>query len=361
MTSPDTELEAWLAGEDLFASDDLSPENWVAGFDADRQVVELKLGPFRRFFLRPDKFTKRFYHQIHPLKIETWPYRREVKLFDDFCTITIDLNLRFQATLDYVHRNPEEVSGINQYIRELYEELIGDKINQELARLADGQWVQEGLSEHENRIAMSICELLTQQYIQSEAICKMSASFIEFSEVQLGKDSVYLHVLKQTFEINEQKHKERLRQQRLAEQQALEAKQQELEHLKQLAEIKRQIQLHEAEAQLQLLLDKEQQIERQRDVERRLHIEQINHEQQLTTIRFEIEQTEQQLRDSKQRAVELERLEKALSHQALIEDKETIAEIQRRQSSQRHWIQADKVESLQSPEKSDGEQDTFPL
>ena len=187
----------------------------------------------------------------------------------------------------------------------------------------------------------------------------MAVSFVDFSEVQIGRDSVYLHVLKKTFEINEQKNQERLRQQRLAEQQALEAKQQELEHLKQLAELKRQIQLQDAEAQIQLLLDKEQQIARQREVERRLHTEQANHEQQLKTISFELELTEQKLREAKQRAIELEQLEKVLAHQALIEDKQTIAEIQRRQSAQRHWRQAGQIELQQSQEESDEESDTL--
>lgn len=358
MTEPNTELDAWLAGEDLFASTELLPENWVAGFDADRQIVEAKLGPYQRLFLRPAKFTKRFYHQIHPLKIESWPYRSQVRLFDDFCTIDISIDIRFQATLEYVRRNTEVLKNINQHIQQLYTGVIEDKINQELSRLADGSWVHHGLVNHENRIAISICEILTQQYIQAEALCQMSAVFAEFPEVQLGKDSVYLHVLKKTFELNEQKNQERLRQQSLSEQQAMQAKQQELEHLKQLAEMQRLIQLQEAEAQIQLLQEKEQQLARLNEVETRLHAERVAHEQNLKTISFETELEVQQQLDAKQRLMELEQLEERLAHETLVEERKTLAEIERRRLVQQHWLQAEQARTEQTVEVEDEQVDT---
>ena len=351
MTEPNTELDAWLAGEDLFAANDLSPENWVAGFDADRQLVEFNLGPVKRLFLRPAKFTKRFYHKVHPLRIETWPYCRQVTLFDDFCTIDIAVDIRFQATLEYVRRNVEVVENINQHIQRLYAGVIEDKINQELNRLADGIWVQNGLAIHENRIAISICEILTQQYIQAEALCQMSVTFVEFPEVQLGKDSVYLHVLKKTFELNEQKNQERLRQQRLDEQQALQAKQQELEHLKQLSEMQRVIQLQEAEAQIQLLLEKERHLARLNEVEARIHAERVAHEQNLKTISFETELEVQQQLDAKQRLIELDQLEERLAHETLVEERKTLAEIERRRLVQQHWLQAEQSGSDQTEEE----------
>ena len=353
MTKPNTELDAWLAGEDIFAQYDLAPENWVAGFDADRQVVEMKLGPIRRWFLRPGKFNKRFYHRIHPLTIETWPYRWQIKLFDDFCTVDIALDLRFQATLEYVHRNTEKLGRINEHIQELYVSVIEDKIHQELNRLADGRWVQNGLADHEKRIAISVCEVLTQQYIQAEALCKMTVTFADFSDVRLGRDSVYLNVLKHSFEVNEQANQEHLRQQQYAEELALQAKQRELEHAKQLLEMQRQIQLHEAEAQIQLLLDKEQQIVRQREVERRLHAEQAGHEHQLKTIGLEIELQVQQQLESKQRSAELEQLTERLAHQALVEERRILAEIQRRRLARQHWQQADRFDPDQNGDVDD--------
>lgn len=341
MNNSNNELDAWLAGEDIFNPSVAEPEEWVAGFDADRQLVVLKLGPFKRLFLRPANFNKRFFHQLYPLKIESWPYRRQVKLFEDFCTVDIALDIRFQATLAYVQKNTEQLDNINQHIKQLYAGVIEDKINQELSKLADGSWVQNGLSRHENRIAISICELLTQQYIQAEALCHMTVTFVDFPDVQLGKDSVYLHVLKKTFELNQQKHAELERQQQLDQQQALQAKQQELEHLKQLAEMRRQIQLQEAETQIQLLQDKEQQLERQREVERRIHTEQINHEQQLKEINFDIETRAQQQLEAKQRLIETQKVTDQLAHQAFLEDKQTVAEIERRESAKRRWREAE--------------------
>ncbi|MGY6276502.1 hypothetical protein [Methylomonas sp. MgM2] len=358
MAEPNNELDAWLAGEDLFAANDLSPENWVAGFDVDRQLVEFKLGPVKRLFLRPDKFTKRFYHKVHPLKIESWPYRSQVKLFDDFCAIEIALDLRFQATLEYVRRNAELIEGINQHIRNLYLGVIEDKINQELSKLADGSWVQNGLTQHENRLAISVCEVLTQQHIQAEAVCHMFAEFAEFPEVQLGKDSIYLHVLKKTFELNQQKSQERLRQQRLNEQQAILAKQQESEHLKQLSEMQRVIQLQEAEAQIQLLLEKERQLTRQHEVEVRIHAEQVAHEQNLKTISFETELEVQQQLEAKQRLIELERLDERLAHETLVEERKTLAEIQRRRLIKQHWQQAEQLDTEQDQEAGDEQMET---
>ena len=341
MNNPNSELDAWLAGEDIFDQSLTVPEDWVAGFDADRQLVVLKVGPFKRLFLRPGNFNKRFYHQLYPLKIETWPYRRQIKLFEDFCTLDITLDIRFQATLIYVQKNTEQLDSINLHIKQLYADVIEDKISQELSKLADGSWVQNGLSRHENRIAISICELLTQQHIQAEALCHIAVTFVDFPEVQLGKDSVYLHVLKKTFELNQQKHAELQRQQQLDHQQALQAKQQELEHLKQLAEMRRQIQLQDAETQIQLLQDKEQQLERQREVERRIHTEQINYEQQLKEINFDIEMRVQQQLEARQRLIETQQMTDKLAHQALLEDKQTVAEINRREVAKRRWQEAE--------------------
>ena len=118
------------------------------------------------------------------------------------------LNLRYQATLQYVQKNAEHLEDINKHIQMLYVSVVEDKINQELSKLADGVWVQTGLAKHEKRIAISVCEVLTQQHIQAEAICHMIVNFVDFPEVQLGKDSVHLHVLKKTFELNEQKNQE---------------------------------------------------------------------------------------------------------------------------------------------------------
>ncbi|WP_150049849.1 hypothetical protein [Methylomonas rhizoryzae] len=345
------DLEAWFAGDDLWSMSPANLEEWVAGFDADRQLVVFKLGPFQHLFLRPERFNKRFYHQIYPLVIESWPYRRQIKLFDDFCTLSVELDIRFQATLAYARRNSELLDNLNRQIKSIYAGVVEDRINWELSALADGCWVRDGLLRHERNLALSICEIFTQRQIQAEAVCRMSVDFVDFPEVKLGKDSVYLHVLKRTFEINQEKHQEMDRQQQLNQQQALASKQQELEHLKQLMEMQRLIQLQEAEAQIQLLQDKEQQLARQREVETRLHAEQVRHEQHLMELSLEIELHARQQREARQRLAETQDLANNLEHKAMLEDKQTAAEIQRQVTTKRLWEESG--ESLQGGNAQD--------
>jgi len=352
MTQPMDELNAWLTGSDLVVAESPGIDEWVAGFDPDRQAVLLRLGPFKRLFLRPAKFTKRFYHQLFPLPVETWLHRKQIKLFEEFCCLEVELNLSFQATLQYVHKHIELIGVINQHIKQLYADIVADIVDRELQSLADGIWVRQGLAKHEQRLALAVCEFFTQQHIQVQAACVMAATFAEFPDVQLGKDSVYVNVLQKTFELNQEKANELMRQQRIAEQLELEEKQRQLAHLQQLAEIQRQIQAQEAELQRQLLLDKERQLANQRSVEHRLHAEQIQHEQRLEEISFDIKLQSQQHLQAKQRSIEAQQLSEQLQHQALIEDQKVLAEIQRRQSAQQRWKEAALL-GEQNPNHSD--------
>jgi hypothetical protein len=340
MNQPNSELESWLSGGDLVGQQLAVVDQWVAGFDPDRQVVVLKLGPYKKLYLRPAKFTRRFFHQLHPLSVESWPHRWQIPLFDDFCTLDVELDLRFQATLQYVHRHTERVDAINSHIQQLYAEVVADIVNRELQNLADGHWVRKGLIHHEKRIALDICEFMTMQQIQAEANCRMTATFAEFPDVQLGKDSVYVNVLRKTFELNQEKSRELLRQQRIAEQMELQEQHRQREHQQQLLEMQRKIQQLEAEAQVQLLLDKERQLANQREIERRLHADQVLHQQQLHEIGFDIESQAQQQLQAKQRLLEAQQIAEQLAHQAHVEDKKILAEIERRQAALQRWQEA---------------------
>lgn len=340
MSQLSNELDDWLAGSDLFGQQLAPAEQWIAGFEPDRQLVLLKLGPYKRLYLRPAKFNRRFYHQLYPLPIESWPHRRQIQLFDGFCTLDIDLLLRFQATLPYVNKHVERIDTINQHIRQLYGEVINDFINRELQRLDDGSWLREGLSNYEKRITQDICEFLTVQQLQAEAVCKMTASFAEFPDVQLGRDSVFVNVLRKTFELTQEKNREMLRQQRIAEQLELQEQYRQIEQQQQLLDVRRRLQQQEADAQMQLLLDKEQQLASQREIERRLHADQILHQQQLHEIGFDIESQSQQQLQAKQRVLEAQQASELLAHQAHLEDKQIIAEIERRQAAEHRWLAA---------------------
>jgi hypothetical protein len=354
MNNSANELNKWLATIDPAAPDN---DSWEAGFDADRQLVSIKLGPFSKLYLRPEKFVKRFYHQVYPLNIEDWQYSKQLKLYDDFCSLTIELQIRFQATLKYVQKHSELVGTINDHIKQTYLGVLDDVINEELQALNNSNWVQTGLAVLEKKIALSINELLMVQAIQSQTICHMTASFAEFPDVQWGREQVYLQVLKKTFEITEQKNKELFLQQQALEQEALAEKIQQLEHLQQAADVERQIQAQQAENEHLLLEDKEGQLVKQQLIEKRIHAEQIKHEHELKEIAFEAELLAQEKQKAKQRLLESRDLIAQLAHQAEQEDKMTLAQIQRHEQQQKRLREAEQKTQAPQMEKNMGTQE----
>lgn len=330
------ELENWLTSNTLTTTDG----SWEPGFDADRQLISIKIGPYSRLFLRPEKFVKRFYHQVYPLNIEDWRFNKQITLFDDFCRLTVDLQIRFQATLKYVQKNSELLVGINEHIKQTYGTVLDELIDTELQALTDASWVQTGLAGMERKIAGTINELLMVQAIQAQTLCHMTASFEEFPDVQWGRENVYLAVLKKTFEITELKNKELYRQQQAQEQQALAEKQQQLEYLMQEVEVERQIQAQLAENNRLLLEDKEIQLVEQLEIEKRLHAEHVKHEYELKEMALEAELRLQEQQKARQRLAENRDLIEELAHQAELDDKKTLAQIQRREQQQQRLLAA---------------------
>lgn len=314
MNKPGTELARWLAG------DDINPEfhsgEWLTEFDPDRQAVLIKLGPFKRLYLRPQNFTKHFYHQLFPLKVEHWPYRRELSLFDDFCRLELVLDLRFQATHEYAQKNWELLSSINQHIKHSYADLLEEIINRHLQGLDDGRWVHQGLSGLENAIVTAICEQLTVQFIQAQASCRITADFQDFPNLEPGRNAVFLQALKAAFEINEQKNHELQRQQRIREQHELEEKQRQLEHLRELADLESQAQALEAEKIHRLLTEQAEQLPIQLAIEQRIHAIQVEHDAQLKARSLESELQLHQQHQSRQRQVAIQELAEQLAHEA---------------------------------------------
>jgi len=333
MTEFDNELQQWLAGGDLLAQPFPAADDWIAGFDPDRQAVVLKAGPFKRLYLRPQQFSKRFYHQLYPLTIENWSYRRQLQLFDNFCCIDLLLDLRFQATLAYVQKHEELLANINQHIRQTYADLLDEIVNRELQHLSDRVWVQNGLTNIEKRIAAGVCELLTLQQIQAQAQCKITASFADFPSVEPGQHNVYLHVLKKTYEINEQKQIETERQQRLLEQQQILEKQRRLEHLQELTRVEIQEQALESEKKRRLLEEQEDLLALQLAIEKRIHAQQISHDAQLKEMLLDSELRIQEQHQGKQRLAEIRQFNEQLAHEAKMEAMKIRAQIQRREKA----------------------------
>ena len=337
MNNPANEFENWLTTNEFTKPDNSS---WEPGFDVDRQVVSIKIGPYSKLFLRPENFVKRFYHQVYPLNIEDWQYSKQITLYDDFCCLTIELNICFQATLKYVQKNSERLATINDHIKQTYAGLLDEVIDVELQTLKDTSWVQTGLDDLEKKIAWSISELLMVHAIQSQTLCRMTANFAEFPNAQWGRDNVYLQVLQKTFEMTQQKNKELFRQQQALEQQALAEKQLQIEQVKETAELERQIQAQLAENKRLLLEDQEEQLVKQLAIEKRIHAEQVKHENALKEIALEAEIQLQEKQKARQRSAESRDLLEQLAHQAALEDKKTLAQIQRREQQQNRLREA---------------------
>ena len=199
-----TEIDSWLVAiepESEIANDDI----WEPGFEVDRQIVQSKLGPFTKFFLRPTHFIKRFYHTVYPIPIEEWHSIEEVILYDGFCTIKMSLDIRFQATYSYALSNIEILSELNEHIKNAYQELAIDIVNKELLNLSDGAWVQEGLDPVEKKICSAISEMLILQNIQSQVMCRLKPEFKDFPNTKFAKENVFLVYLKKALNLMKKK------------------------------------------------------------------------------------------------------------------------------------------------------------
>ncbi|MCX7093023.1 MAG: hypothetical protein NTY50_06185 [Methylobacter sp.] len=340
MNSPGTEIDKWfiegtLAGDDLATS-----EVWEPVFDVDRQLVHTKIGPYWRLFLRPEGFVKRFYHRVYPLPVENWRITQQLELYDGFCTIEVALNIRFQATLKYALNNMDILSGINEHIKTAYEDLLINLIDKELLSLADGAWVQKGVSDIEKRIAFAVGELLVLQNIQSQTLCSLKPAFKDFPDVQLAQERVYLCLLKKSFEFNDAKREELFRQEQELEQQNREHRQKQLDQLNHEAELERLIQAQQALNKKLLLEEKEKQLLEQFEIEKRLHVEQVRHDNSLKEISQEAELQEQQKHEARLRIAEQSTHMEALAQQAKLKEKELAADIAHYESQQARWREA---------------------
>ncbi len=348
MNSSRTEIDKWFI-EGTLASDDIAiSEVWDPIFDADRQLVYTKIGPYGKLFLRPEGFIKRFYHQVYPLPVENWHVTRQIALYDGFCTIDAMLDIRFQATLKYALNNMDILSDINEHIKTAYEGLIINLIDKELLGLSDGAWVQRGVTNIERKISLAVSEMLILQNIQSQTLCTLKPSFEQFPDVQLAQESVYLCVLKKSFEFNDAKREELFHQEQEIEQQKREHKQKQLDQLNRDAELERLQQAQNAANKKLLLEETEKQLLERFEIEKRLHAEQVNHDNSLKEITLEAELQEQQKHDARLRIAEQTTHMEALAHQAKLKAKELEADIAKDEHQRARWRESkDKTHAQQ--------------
>ncbi len=338
MNNTVTNIDSWLVNSSADIED--VNEIWEAGFAADRQLVISKIGTYEKVFLRPKKFTKHFYHSLFPLTIEEWHCADQVKLYDDFCTLDITLDIRFQPTFEYARSHMEILAELNNHIKKTYQGLVLDKVNRELLNLSDGSWVQKGLKPIEKKIELLISEMLILQNIQSQVICRIKSSFEEFPDVKFAKENVYLCVLKKSFEFNEQENEALFRQQQAQEKLKIEHKRKQFKQLNELAELDRQKQALHAENNKRLLEDKELQQLDEYKIRKKIHLDKIRHHQSIKALALVEELKEKDSQQTLIREHEEQDKMNLITHQMNLKERELDAEIADYEKEQASWREA---------------------
>lgn len=348
MNNPGTEIERWLIEGSVENDQALSSDVWEVVFDEGRQLVFSDFGPFQKLYLRPQKFIKRFYHTLYPLPVEDWQVCNQIQLYDEFCTIDTQLDIRFQATLEYAQRQMENLPEINEHIKNTYLKSVSDQISKHLLNLQNDEWVRSGLGDIEKAIAIAVSEMLMLENIEAQARCSIQATFIEFPDVQLGKEAVYLSVLKKSYEVSEEQRKERYRQELQIQEQQRAHQQKQLEQMQQDAELERQKQAQEAEHQRQLLLDQELLQQEQLVIKSRLHTDKIQHDNYLNDITLDVQLQAKMEQEKRTRNAAQKSQAEELSHQALLKDQKLHADIEVFEHEQASWLEAkDKAYALE--------------
>jgi len=292
MTTNLSPLDAWLTGEHNESINNV--QFWDPGFDAERRIVVSHLGPFHKLFERPENFIPRFYHRIYSLPITDWQLNLKTRLYDGFCTMSTDLNIHFQATLQYAEKSQDSLADINEQIKTRYEGLIKDAVTAELNQLKDGLWIQSGLTEMERNIESVLNETLISKHIQCRVLCSLTPHFLAITEDEqlngrFTQEAVYLNVMQKNFEFREKQSLELYRQEAELETLRLEHQQKQLESIYQDDEIERQKQAMEANVIKRRLEDQAAQRIEQQLLETRLHQQNIVHDTQLKEIELAAE------------------------------------------------------------------------
>jgi hypothetical protein len=349
MTNKQTLLDAWLTGLQPQTFPDATEfEVWDPGFDGESRVVLSKLGPYYKLFDYPAKFFPRFYHRVYPLPVAEWPVIVSTTLYGGLCTVEAQLTIHFQATFNYVERNPDALPDINAHIKNGYEGLIKTTVDAELRNLRSGNWIETGLSATERLIEKTINEALIVKYIKCRAVCSLTPSFADLEDSpgldgRFTQETVYLSILGKNFEFREKQARERARQVQVLEKERL-------AHLNQLNALQQQKMAIESENQRQLLTAQEKQNVDQFAIEARLHHEKVKHEKHLQSIaeaaalKYELEQ------QTRQHELEQQLHVKKLEHEAILKERELQAEyqaqgvLQQEQQKYEEQLEAERIE-----------------
>jgi len=327
MSHSETQIDHWLVSLES-SPQPAWDEGWESGFDANRQVVYSQFGPYKKLFIRPQYFIPRFYHTVYPLPIEEWHSFEQIKLYEGFCTMDVDLTVRFQATLPYAQSHLEIISELNEQIKQTYHDLALDQVNQVLMTLSSNHnWVEKGVAPIEQSIVQAINEMLVLQNIQSQAECQLTPYFEHFPHLQLGKEAIYLSVLKKDFEINQRKREVLFCQQQQQEQQKIAHKRQQLKQLDEISTLDCQKQSRLAENTKRLLEQKLYQQKQRFEVKKQLHQAKIAHNAVLRQMSREADLDERQAQYAQLSALEAQEKLDTIAQKAKIEERKLEVEL----------------------------------
>ncbi|MCK5728754.1 MAG: hypothetical protein KAH08_05985 [Methylococcales bacterium] len=332
--------EIELALKDLLTNDmgdaNVVAESWEAGFDLNRQIVVSKILFYKAIFLRPEHYVQRFHHTIHPLLVQDWEIIEQIELYDGFCSMDINLKIRFQATLKYVELNSNFLLEINQHIKSVYENQLLSIVYNELTAISDGAWLKKGLANVERKISRYISETFILHHVQAQVSCALKPNFKEFPHIELTKENINLSLAQKDFEIENKNRQELYRQEVEAEKNQQQQKRQLLEQLNVDLEIDRLKIALQAEHERLILVEKEGMQLDYFAIEERLCTEKVAHENRLKEIKLDAEFK----RRHAQREATRKELSEALNYRKVLTEKQLKADIYRYEEQQKHWLAA---------------------
>ena len=228
-------MDEWL--ERLL--DETEPaREWEPAFQAGQCLVETRLGPLRRFYLRPPGFRPRFYHRLHPLPVRLWRLEYGKTLFQGLCRLRLRAKIRYQVTLAYVERHPESLADPDAHVRTALEPLVMDLLDHRLHRLESGNWIDTGLTGAGREIEEAVNRLLARHHLRCRTLCDLEPAFAEpeDAEILLFREEIYRAIEERRRALRQRRFQERRRCQ-----QERERHEAELARLRREAECEREI------------------------------------------------------------------------------------------------------------------------
>ncbi len=289
-------------------------QGWIAGFEGDRRIVVSKVGPYLNVFQRPRSFSERFYHRVYSLPIEQWNITIPTPQISPLCSISCQLKLNFQATLQFAKEHIEHIDRLNDYIKSHFEALILDATRDELRSLESPEWIDQGTDSLSKSIESLAQEILAIRNVQSRCDCDLVIQFNEFQAGRMDAEFlssdplrkiIALKVLKKRRESSEEIARLRHEQELLDHRIKLEQQEKALELLKIETALIRQRQSEELEqVKAGFALDEARELNRI-ESELRMKNSQLEHEAELREIELQAKLEEKDRHENAYKEVQL--------------------------------------------------------